>query len=74
MIRRFLEMKVDIKAVFQVLGPVGWFIMGSILSMAMTFRLFELDSREGTIACDGAKSIMVNDVVYCKKAEEESEE
>lgn len=69
MIRRFLEM-----AVSQFYGPVGWFIMGSILSISMTLKLFEFDSREGTIACDGAKSIIVKDAIYCKKAEEENEE
>lgn len=71
MIRRFLEMKVDIMAVAQVLGPVGWVITAWILSAAITLRSFEIDTREGTIACDGAKSIIVNDAIYCKKAEEE---
>ena len=74
MIRRFLEMKVDIMAVAQVLGPVGWVITIWILSATLSLRIFEFDTREGTIACDGAKSIMIKDEIYCKKAEEESEE
>lgn len=73
MIRRFLEMKVDIMTVSQVLVTVGWIITAWILSAAMTLKLFEFDSREGTIACDGAKSIMTKDAIYCKKAEEENQ-
>lgn len=67
MIRRFLEMKVDIMA-------VGWAITISLCTASITLSFFEFNSREGTIACDGAKSIMVNGAIYCKKAEEDNEE
>ena len=44
------------------------------LAVSAALGSIEFDTREGMLACDGAKSIVVNDVVYCKKAEEENEE
>ena len=50
--------------VFIVLMLGAWAALGNI----------KFDTREGTLACDGAKSIMVNGAIYCKKAEEDNEE
>lgn len=65
-------MKLDLEEVAHIFLILIVTVLMVVVYAAL--RNIELDTREGTLACDGAKSIMLNDVIYCKKAEEEGEE
>lgn len=65
-------MKLHPEEVAHILAILVFIVL--MLGASAAIRSIEFDTREGTLACDGAKSIMVNDVIYCKKAEGESEE
>ena len=64
-------MKLHPEEVVHILTALVFIVL--MLGAGAVLRSIEFDTREGTLACDGAKSVMINDVIYCKKAEEESE-
>lgn len=65
-------MKLDLEEVAHFFLILVVIVLMVVVSAAL--GNIELDTREGTLACDGAKSIMINGAIYCKKTEEESEE